>query len=228
MNEEQEQTTEEKEEKTVAKSKPSLVIRPSLRKTEEEHDSAPIWLISFTDVIALMLTFFVLLYAMSDTDPLRFNRKLGITEYAFGEYNGPQNNVGDQEGVNMNRENFEAGEDINYLRAVLEETLQKHDVMAFTTISQRGGDIILLFDIQNTDQRFLNFINELSPLLNNMNNRVSLVCSDETLFPAMQGLGQKMLERGYRKPLVLSNVEGLVKKESIGLLIQPHMGNRIE
>jgi len=42
------------------------------KKTEEAPKGAPLWMISYADFMALLLCFFVLLYAMSDVDEDRF------------------------------------------------------------------------------------------------------------------------------------------------------------
>ncbi len=208
---------------------PFVLVRKKIVFDDDETEKAPIWLISFTDVIALMLTFFVLLYAMSDTDPIRFDRKMGITTQAFGEYSGPRNNAGTQEGLNLNRDNYEAGEDINYLHAVLDEVLKRHDAMSFTTISRRHDEIILLFEIREFTPQFLNFINELSPLLSNMNNRITLMGSKLKKFETLQNLGRQMKEHGYERPMVISvSGDKYVAGDGIAIFIQPHTGNRIE
>jgi flagellar motor protein MotB len=207
----------------------STLIRKRIIDGGEEIETPPVWLISFTDVIALMLTFFVLLYAMSDTDPVKFDRKMGITTQAFGEYSGPRNNAGKQEGVNVNRDDYEAGEDINYLRAVLDEILKKHDAMSFTTISKNEDELVLLFNIQEFDTPFLNFINELSPLLENLDNRITLMSSKSKMFEQLQKLGRQMRENGYKKPMVVAVAgDKHVAGDGIAIFIQPHTGNRVE
>lgn len=223
---------EDKEENEKEKIENFVKIIHSRRVSSWEdkgQESVPMWLISFTDVIALMLTFFVLLYAMSDTDPMSFDRKMGITTQAFGEYSGPSNSAGNQEGTNINREKYEAGEDLNYLRAVLDEVLKKHDAMKFTTISQRKGELLLRFKDKNFEAPLFNFLSELAPLLNNLNNRVTLMSQKAANFEQLQNLGRYMRDHGYKKPMVVA-VTGDISLigDGLTLIIQPHTGNRVE
>lgn len=194
-----------------------------------EENKAPIWLISFTDVIALMLTFFVLLYAMSDVDLRKFDKKLGITENAYGEYSGPQGNSGSTEGENINRDQYELAEDLKYLRVILEESLNKHEAMQYTTITRKEDKLVLIFQIDALNNRFSKFINEFSPILDNLNNSAALVASRTRLFPTLQSLGRQMREHGYSKPISLTiHIDDFIPKESVAIFIRPHTGKRIE
>lgn len=56
------------------------------KKTKKEPDGAPAWLVTYSDLVMLLLTFFVLLLSMATTDPIKFRmvahsmrRALGIT-----------------------------------------------------------------------------------------------------------------------------------------------------
>ena len=61
-----EQGADDDMENSVINSSPPALIEPSIiRHNDEGGGKVPLWLITFTDVMALMLTFFVLLYAMS-------------------------------------------------------------------------------------------------------------------------------------------------------------------
>lgn len=223
------ENSDQKDESEKKNAPPLVITRRQINFDDTEIENPPIWLISFTDVIALMLTFFVLLYAMSDADPIKFDQKMGITTQAFGEYSGPRNNAGKQEGVNVNRDDYEAGEDMNYLHAVLDEILKRHDAMSFTTISRKHDEIVLLFKNQDFSSQFLNFINELSPLLNNMNNRITLMGSKLKTFESLQDLGRQMKDHGYERPMVISvSGDKYLTGDGIAIFIQPHTGNRIE
>jgi hypothetical protein len=197
-------------------------------------DSAPVWLISFTDVVALMLTFFVLLYAMSDPEPEKFDRKLGITDSARASYSGPKGEAGNDEGRNINRMQFENAENLDYLQAVLSEALEKHNAMDFSKIERSGADIILTFDnnIQGNEPVFIHFINELTPFLYNLKNSISIVGvirDRQNNFSTLQIIASHMRERGYSKPIKIATAYNRNSSDSnISIHIQPHTGQRIE
>jgi len=58
------------------------------QKDSERHQDStvrfPPWLITYSDLITLLLTFFVLLMSMADLDPLRFNQASNSLKGAFG------------------------------------------------------------------------------------------------------------------------------------------------
>ena len=222
--------SEEKQAEKVAKENalPVYIIKSNSFDGDDEN-KAPIWLISFTDVIALMLTFFVLLYAMSDVDLKKFDRKLGITENSYGEYSGPQGTSGSNEGKNINRDKYELAEDLKYLRVILEESLRKHEATQYTTITQKNEKLVLIFEIDALDGRFSKFINEFSPILNNLDNSITLVASRTRLFPTTQSLGRQMRDHGYNKPMGLTiHVDDFIPKDSVAIFIRSHTGKRIE
>lgn len=56
---------------------------PECEACEECVEGAPAWMATFADLVTLLLTFFVLLYAMSKTDESKFNAVAGSIRKAF-------------------------------------------------------------------------------------------------------------------------------------------------
>ncbi|MEQ9124216.1 MAG: flagellar motor protein MotB, partial [Alphaproteobacteria bacterium] len=101
---------------------------------QREKIRAPIWMITMADLIALILTFFVLMFAMSTTNPknwqairesLADSLRRSNPAASFGEQNNP---------AELPHVTLSLGADLTYLGAVLEST-------AATTPLLRAGEI---------------------------------------------------------------------------------------
>ena len=51
---------------------------------EEVEEGAPAWMVTFADMVTLLLTFFVLLLSFANTDAQKFKEMLGSLKDAFG------------------------------------------------------------------------------------------------------------------------------------------------
>ena len=65
---------------------------PEIEACEECVEGAPAWMATFSDLVTLLLTFFVLLYAMSKTEVSKFNSVAGSIRKAFA---GNAMNIGE-------------------------------------------------------------------------------------------------------------------------------------
>ncbi|APG27325.1 flagellar motor protein MotB [Syntrophotalea acetylenivorans] len=54
------------------------------KKADEGGGGAPAWLVTYSDLVTLLLTFFVLLLSMANMDKMKFNDALGSLKGAFG------------------------------------------------------------------------------------------------------------------------------------------------
>jgi chemotaxis protein MotB len=53
-------------------------------ESEEAEEGAPAWMVTFADMVTLLLTFFVLLLSFANTDAQKFKEMLGSLKDAFG------------------------------------------------------------------------------------------------------------------------------------------------
>ncbi len=203
--------------------------------TDNQEASPPIWLISFTDVIALMLTFFVLLYAMSTPEPEKWEKKIGITAQAKAQFSGAKNQAGSSEGVNFNRADYEDGENMDYLQALIIESVRNQNIQKNVTVTRDENDITLYFnrDIivdKKYNKNFLSFLNSFVPVLKGSDNRIALVGyqTNKAHYDDAQLLGKILKTYGYEKDLIFQfrarpdNDAG-----DLALTIQQYTGRRI-
>lgn len=54
------------------------------KKTKKESTGAPAWMVTYSDMITLLLTFFVLLLSMASMDPVKFLKVANSLRSAFG------------------------------------------------------------------------------------------------------------------------------------------------
>ena len=58
-------------------------------KKQECPAGAPAWMVTYSDLVTLLLTFFVLLLSMASMDPVKFLQASTSMQEAFGIYNQP-------------------------------------------------------------------------------------------------------------------------------------------
>jgi len=55
-----------------------------IRKKKKEEPGAPAWMVTYSDMVTLLLTFFVLLLSMANMDSIKFSNAAGSLKGAFG------------------------------------------------------------------------------------------------------------------------------------------------
>ena len=54
------------------------------KKQKKQAGGAPLWMVTYSDLVTLLLTFFVLLLSMAQLDKMKFNEAVGSLKGAFG------------------------------------------------------------------------------------------------------------------------------------------------
>lgn len=205
-----------------------------LQHVTSSEAGPPIWLISFTDVMALMLTFFVLLYSMSSPDVEKFEYKVGLSAHSKAEFGEGDKKGGDDEGDNIGRMDFSLAEDLQYIEAILAEIIQERKIGDQLKLQGRD-DLLMIYirsDIKLSDRDFLLFLNGLEPVLEGVNNRLELVGSQNAkgVFDDLQALGRILQDYGYTDPLSITvrDLSGSGKMKSrMAIAIRSTDGRRI-
>jgi len=120
--------------------------------TGGESGGGNIWLLSFTDVMALMLTFFVLLFAMSKPKTESWSEITSALQQELNRFYGPALNRGTEDAPNVERANFSRALDITYLAAVIEAFIKENPDLGDVSIFPQTDHLVvalphdLLFD----------------------------------------------------------------------------------
>ena len=104
-----------------------LDLRSSRKKLSGEEDSTSLWLITFTDVMALMLTFFVLLYSMSVPEEEEWKEVTKGIQNQFSETFADQTRRGRLETINIDKVDFSEALDLNYLESIVANIIEKDE-----------------------------------------------------------------------------------------------------
>ena len=101
-------------------------LNPSrTNRRQGEEESSTLWLITFTDVMALMLTFFVLLYSMSVPEEEDWEQVTKGMQNQFTQSFADQWNQGRQKTINIEKIDFTEALDLSYLDSVLTNVIER-------------------------------------------------------------------------------------------------------
>ncbi|MBF0375311.1 MAG: hypothetical protein HQL39_18095 [Alphaproteobacteria bacterium] len=134
----------------------------------------PAWLLAFTDVVSLVLTFFILMFAMSTLDVEAWRRVTG------GEATLPTPPMAERNIATVHRR---AAVDIDYLNVLLQGTLAKQPALAGAKLELGHDRIVLSLPSRLTfapgastlDAAAGEALFHLGGLLANLGNRVAVV-----------------------------------------------------
>ncbi len=118
--------------------------------------TAPLWLITFTDVMALMLTFFVLLYAMSTPDVERWEELSVSLSSKFKDDGVKPYNTGSQDVIAIDKIGKSKALDLSYLKVLVSNLLKSRGVDDVFIFQNAGRLVIsmpsdLLFESASAD-----------------------------------------------------------------------------
>ena len=125
---------------------PVVIVPPrsfGRRMGDNQPQSSSMWLISFTDVMALMLTFFVLLFAMSNPEQEKWDDFTQNIQKNFNKFYGLDFNRGAEDAVNIAKIDFNQALDIKYLEALFSKLIETEPSLKRVTIIQNSGRLIL-------------------------------------------------------------------------------------
>ena len=190
---------------------------------DENKNDKPVWLITFVDLISLLLAFFLMLYSMSSiqkNDWAAFLASLNKHEALMKD-----KKVGSKKDAELIRPaETSKGLEINYLRALLESEIDSNDLLKFVEFFEKGNQLVLSFpsslifspgssELLPKGKQAL-FV--LSEKLSNLENRVELVGYSDpnpiinnqkyqnnwvlSLFRA-SAVANALIKSGYRKSL---------------------------
>lgn len=113
---------------------------PLLRFASPQTPAGKAWLVTFSDLICLLLTFFVMLYAMSEPDPARYKALAAGAPGARPEQTGEERPEAAFSAASLDRGK---AIDIGYLGRVFESQMAKNPELADIRIDRVDGTLIL-------------------------------------------------------------------------------------
>ncbi len=126
----------------VKKGQPSSYQRKSREGAQYRSN---IWVVSFTDIMALMLTFFVLLYSMSAPETESWEEMTTGISKKFSRQIGADNNRGPQDTVDISRINYNRALDLNYLQALIGRHMEQEESLKSVDLRPISGGLVVSF-----------------------------------------------------------------------------------
>lgn len=123
-------------------------FRPALYGRRFSDDTAPasgtkIWMLSFTDIMALMLTFFVMTFAMSDPDDQKVSDFMQALRGQISVAEGPLRTLGPHDVLEIRKVTLRHGLDLQYLKTLLDTQIAAVPALARVQIAPHEDGLIL-------------------------------------------------------------------------------------
>ena len=136
---------------TALPSQPPRPLSPSdvpglYRGNGSRRNAGQVWMVTFTDLVALMLTFFVLLFSMSRMDEVAWQNlknALAVSLDRVGDFKVP---IPDEE-LDINRITHVPGDDLRYLASVLREHMAEVPTLAASPIENLDDRLVLSLQV---------------------------------------------------------------------------------
>lgn len=153
------------------------------KRRPKEVSIVPLWLISFTDVMALMLTFFVLLFSMATPKKEEWQELKSALVDQFSQYYSQPFFKGRLDLIDLRMSLFAQALDLSYLRNLLEENLSKDKSLKSIRITQQDKHLVLslpenLLFTSGKDQLKENgrdALFSITSILSGISNRIEIV-----------------------------------------------------
>jgi chemotaxis protein MotB len=183
----------------------------------------PSWLVTFVDLISLLLAFFLMLYSMSSIKTKEWAAFSASLEKMKVEI--PETKIGSKENMASAVPIASSpGLDVAYLRKVIESAISSDPLLSFVSFNGKGDKLILSFPSSLIFQpgsavllpKGRSALFSLSEKLSNLDNRIALVGhSDPDPISAngkyrnnwilslvrASAVANSLMKAGYRKPL---------------------------
>ena len=193
-----------------------------LKKTPPRPQAGPtVWLISFTDVMALMLTFFVLIFSMSEPIQNEIVEDISVMEKSASVTQGAPDFAGQAEAADWIRENRQAGLDLTYLRTLLSDMLSRliQEEPKLSGIRLMKADNKLFIRIPDRVLRHHDAMVPLAMMLGRLNNDLAIwspISSkrQDYVRALRRGVDLKdsLSEGGYDRPILLTTFSPFYSK----------------
>ncbi len=107
------------------------------------YKGSNIWIISFTDIMALMLTFFVLLYSMSAPEVESWQEMTAALRKELNKHMGPAHNRGPSDSIDIGKVDYNSALDLGYLETIINQLMQEEELLEGIRANQVGGTLLI-------------------------------------------------------------------------------------
>lgn len=153
------------------------------KASDEQGNSPPLWLITFTDVMALMLTFFVLLYSMAVPEEDLWTEMTSALNSEIGQFYSQEWEEGNQESINIDKIDNTKALNLDYLESIVRELVGKEEALVDIVIIPQSDHLVislpddLLFDSGQTklQERGRHALFALAGALSRIKNRIEVI-----------------------------------------------------
>ncbi len=152
------------------------------RSGADKSENVPLWLITFTDVMALMLTFFVLLYSMSVPQEDKWDKVSDALSRKFQSIESKPYNAGSQDADPIDKISKTRALNLGYLKVIITNLLKEkadNDIILF----QNGDRLVVSMPSESLFESGAAKINlqgkkilfSLGGVLSRVKNRIEIV-----------------------------------------------------
>ena len=124
----------------TAAARPALFARGA--PAAARPDTSQAWMVTFTDLVALMLTFFVLLFAMSRIETRDWQNLADALSVSLNSVEAGKVAVPSVE-LDLEKTQPVPGTNLDYLRSVLEDQMAVHPVLARAALSRQRNWLVI-------------------------------------------------------------------------------------
>lgn len=189
------------------------------RRSDDPQEETSIWLISFTDTIALMLTFFVMTYAMSTPKEEVWEGVSQTIQGNFNRHDGGPFGAGPQDTISIGRIDFNKALDLRYLENLLVAQLKDLPSLEGVRLTRQSRSIVLSFDEGQMFETGMASLNDtgrarfyaLGDLVGRMKNRLEVnVYADpaspqkwDVALERAASVSASLRDAGYTRPVMI-------------------------
>lgn len=180
-NEPDKDTTEEDQD---AASQPKTYFKlVSTSAVDNGQKLPPLWMITFADIMAIMLTFFVLMYSMSVIQEEKWEDMTTSLNEGVSVAESPKWYSGEQDTISIEKLDFKRALNLDYLQGLVQDSMQGNEVLQALVIMKQGDRLILslpseiLFETGEADVSLdgKRAIFALGDVLSRIKNRIEVV-----------------------------------------------------
>jgi chemotaxis protein MotB len=156
-----------------------------LGKTDATQDAqaVPLWLITFTDIMALMLTFFVLLYSMSVPEIDKWEEMTEAVNEGLSRTQTLERFSDQSDQISIEKISAQRALDLGYLATLITEHMKQYEDLESIVLMQSKDELVvslpadLLFESGNAEASIAGkrALYVLGGILNKIRNRIEVI-----------------------------------------------------